>query len=225
MSRVQDAATGDDGGDDYIQAGRNRPEAINIRDLRDGKEFVVIQKKWVPLRGWLYMTIAAAACLAIGASIDHAKDSLPLGVVLLIGWPLAVLGALAALLSPFILIFALPMSLARPRVAKFSVTSSAILLEQKNSRKYPGQIALKDISHVYFGTPRHAYQSSAVTIHRQGSVAQMTASLGSAYTQFIAKYNFAVWVNVRGRDIYLAKYLEESQAEYLFNAINTVTNF
>jgi hypothetical protein len=181
--------------------------SLEIDDIPGGgRRFTVRQGKWTP---------AKVALVPLAIALLFAIASYPLFINGY--WTLALIaaglaGLTAVLAIPFgIVLLALSLTL-RDR-ASFSVTPDAIQLIEKNSSGYPDMIAVSDIMSIHHGKPR---SSSDVAIG--GFAGDIASLMGLA----LAKRSSAVWLNVRGRGIYLARQIRAEEALKIFNDIKSM---
>ena len=174
---------------------------LAVETIAGGRRFSVRQGKWTP---------AKVALIPLAVALLFAIASYPLFTSGF--WTLALIAAgLAALLAvlavPFGIVL-LILSLTLRERASFSATADAIRLEDKNNSGYPDVIAAADILSVHHGRPRSSSDVAA------GGIASDIANLmGLA----LARGSSAVWLNVGGRGIYLARQIRAEEARQIFN--------
>ena len=196
---------------------------IDISDIAEDRLYTVYQEKWKPAKVAIFFALIAFMVVMLTIILANSNDRSPGGVGIIV-IPLVVvsifliLGAIAAILV------LIPISLSIKQCVSFIVASERIILRSKNSRNYPDSINIREISHIYHGS-RGAPSGGIVHVAPAGSAAGVGMALGGLAGVFLSGRTSAVWVNFRGHDVYLARYISESEAEFLFNDINSILNF
>jgi len=182
---------------------------LEIEDTGKGRRYTIKQDKWSLLSASLGAVIASAifGFIAYLFALTHPNSSSVLAI------PFGILAILGLLWSVGLILAGLLVGLARKSKSVFRVNNDGIYLERKISRSYPSVVKLEDISHIYHGTPRAPVAALATT----GPAAVMTMVLSARGS--------GVWVNTRGRDVYLANNISASEAEYLFNNVSSAIGF
>jgi len=192
---------------------------LDCRDFANGRTYEIRQNKYAPLRLWLFLVGGMIACIALaGISVffgGSRPDSLfgALGIIPGFG---VVLFGFAAFGGAF---FLLPATLLRKNMSSFGIDGNGITLKTKLKQSYPDRIAFGEISHIHYGVS--GKPSGDQTIVVGGGLAGATAGasndIGNLIRRQLAKTGWGVWLNVRGRDVYLANALTEAQALYLYD--------
>lgn len=182
---------------------------LQIEDTAKGRRYTIKQDKWSLLWGSIGV-VAASAIFGFVAYLFAQNDPHPSSVLAI---PFGILAILGLLWSVGLILMGLIVGLVRKSKSVFRVSDDGIYLERRLSRSYPKVVRLEDISHIYHGSPR-VHAAPVATTGPEVIMQTMLSARGCG-----------VWVNTRGRDVYLAKNISASEAEYLFNNVSSAIGF
>lgn len=170
-------------------------EWLDHGDNANGRSYTIRQNKYAPLKIWLLVLGGMIACMVLAVALA----SLGLAGLGFIPGVIGIFFGFAALRGIFIIV---PATLARRKETSFSIDSAGIALREKLKKEYPDRIAFGEISHIHYGL-----------------------SVEPSTDKSVAKTAWGVWLNVRGRDVYLANALTEPQALFLYGDLATKLGF
>jgi len=175
------------------------PNSLEIQDIPGGKQVIVGQARWAPLKGALILLALTALLALIAWSFLFSGN-----------WTIAVIaGGLALLSAGITLLFGIPLaflSLTLRDRAAFTVTADGIRIGGG------AFVSAPEILSIHHGAPR---ASSGVEVGIAGDIASLTRLA-------FAGRDSAVWLRVGRRAIYLARQIRRDEAAQIFEKIRSI---
>lgn len=179
----------------------------------DAVMFRIRQHKRAPLRALATLALIPIIgfVLLLPVLLPLAPSKSGLGIFcIVVGGALVLVGGFITLIAA---LFLIPSFLRRRAETSFRITGDTLEFVGGVARGTPATASLGDVSHLYHGSPDAEPQT--VTVSRQG----VASGTGLFIARELGKTDNAVWVNHRGRKVFLARWLTEDEAEWLFREV------
>lgn len=189
------------------------PDWLAVTSDADGTTFRVRQHRRAPLRTLALFALVPLVGLVLLLPALLAPASSKSGLVIfsvVVGGALLLIGGFFAVITT---IFLVPAFLLRRAESSFRIAADTIHLLNPPARGAATRLELSEIADLYHGNAK-ADQETVVV-----SRANLASGVGQAMWGDLARTDNAVWVNHRGRKVFLARWLTADEAEWLTRKI------
>lgn len=197
------------------------------KETGGGILYEITQNKYAPLRTWFFLLGAAVGSFGVSALffyVAHLMSPDGKHPVAFAAVPFGFIGLFFVFATFGGLLILIPATLARKARVQFHLKGHSISLQDKLKRGYPDIINFDDVSHIHYGIggAPSSGDSMIVAGGLAGATAVMASDGGNRLRRKVAETGYGVWLNVKGRDVYLTNALTEPQALYLFSELKQI---
>lgn len=197
----------------------DNPDWLTVTSGADGTTFRISQHKRAPLRTLALIALVPVVGLVLLLPALMAPAASKSGLTIfsvVIGGALLLIGGFFAVITA---VFLVPAFLLRRAETTFRVDAQTLQMLGQPARGAPAKLDLNDMSHLYHGNAKAD----------QETIVAARAGLASGVGQFmwgdLARTDNSVWVNYRGRKVFLARWLTADEAEWLFQTLGPHLGF